>query len=56
MWEKKSCDDLVNKLNLVGSLGFGMERKKVIRQEDEENWEKDEQLQLLSGEEKIIES
>lgn len=56
MWEKKSCGKPINKLNLVGSLGLGMEQKK-IRQENrkmlrEENWEKDEQLQLLSGNQK----
>lgn len=60
MWhyvEKKSCGKPINKLNLVGSLGLGMEQKKIIRQENrkmlrEENWEKDEQLQLLSGNQK----
>lgn len=58
MGEKRSCGEPVNRLNMVGFWGLGLEEKVVIRQEDrkmlrEENSEKDEQLQLLSCERKM---
>lgn len=52
---KNPHDNPANKLDLFGTLQLGIKQKKAGRQDvfREENWEKDEQVQLLSGEQEI---